>query len=150
MISKETQWFNRYMDLCDHIAQWSKDPTTKVGAIIVDTKNRVVSMGYNGFPRGVSDGFMRLNDRSTKHKFTCHAEQNALDQAPGNVEGCTMYVPLFPCVSCAKSIAQRGIRRVYTFKPDPDYDGSAWDWDISRVIFDESGVDLIEYVRYDE
>lgn len=137
------------MALCDHIAGWSKDPSTKVGAVIVDAKNRVVSMGYNGFPRGVGDGFMRLNDRAIKHKFTCHAEQNALDQAPGNVEGCTMYVPLYPCVSCAKSIVQRGIRNVYTFKPDPNYDGSMWNWDIARILFDEAGVNLVEYTKTD-
>lgn len=147
-ISKETKWFNRYMALCDHFAQWSKDPTTKVGAVIVDNQGRLVSMGYNGFPRGVRDNFTRLNNRETKHKFTCHAERNALDQAPGSVEGCTLYVPLFPCNECAKSIIQRGIRRVYTFVPDPNYD-NPWNWDVTKQLFDEAGVDLIEYVKSD-
>ena len=142
MISRETKWFNRYMALCDHMAQWSKDPTTKVGAVIVDSQNRVISMGYNGFPRGVRDNFTRLNNRETKHKFTCHAERNALDQAPGSVEGCTLVSSRFPCVECSKSIIQRGIIRVVTLPASEEF-RDAWGCDTTEILFDESDVELI-------
>lgn len=122
---------------------WSKDPTTKVGCLIVDDKRRILSFGYNGFPRGVHDLEERLNDRPTKHKFTCHAERNALDQAMVDVSGCDLYTTLFPCVECAKSIIQKGIKRVVTYKPGRFDD---WDWDFSITMLEESGVEIIYVV----
>ena len=82
-------WDQRFLDLAEHIAQWSKDPRTKVGAVIVDEKKRVVSVGYNGFPRGVDDNPDRYEDRTAKLLFVAHAERNALDNAPLMDEGCT-------------------------------------------------------------
>lgn len=135
-------WDRRFLDLAEHIAQWSKDPRTKVGAVIVDEKKRVVSVGYNGFPRGVSDNDERYEDRPTKHLFVAHAERNALDNAPLMVDGCTLYVPLLPCNECAKSIIQKGIARVVTLTPDRD--GLGFNWDITRKMFYEAGVKLVE------
>ena len=133
-------WDRRFLDLAEHIAQWSKDPRTKVGAVIVDEKKRVVSVGYNGFPRGVDDTPDRYEDRETKHLFVAHAERNALDNAPLMVDGCTLYVPLLPCNECAKSIIQKGINRVVTYTPDRD--GTGFNWDITKKMFEESGVAL--------
>lgn len=133
-------WDRRFLDLAEHIAQWSKDPRTKVGAVIVDEKKRVVSVGYNGFPRGVDDTPDRYEDRETKHLFVAHAERNALDNAPLMVDGCTLYVPLLPCNECAKSIIQKGITRVVTYTPDRD--GTGFNWDITKKMFEESGVAL--------
>lgn len=133
-------WDRRFLDLAEHIAQWSKDPRTKVGAVIVDEKKRVVSVGYNGFPRGVDDTSARYEDRETKHLFVAHAERNALDNAPLMVDGCTLYVPLLPCNECAKSIIQKGITRVVTYTPDRD--GTGFNWDITKKMFEESGVAL--------
>ena len=133
-------WDRRFLDLAEHIAQWSKDPRTKVGAVIVDEKKRVVSVGYNGFPRGVDDIPDRYEDRETKHLFVAHAERNALDNAPLMVDGCTLYVPLLPCNECAKSIIQKGITRVVTYTPDRD--GTGFNWDITKKMFEESGVAL--------
>ncbi len=65
-------WNKRFLDLAEHVASWSKDPSTKVGAVVVDEKKRVVSLGYNGFPRGVLDIDSRYNDRDTKHLFVAH------------------------------------------------------------------------------
>lgn len=138
-------WEKRFLDLADHVAQWSKDPRTKVGAVIVDDKKRVVSVGYNGFPRGVSDSMDRYEDRPTKHLFVAHAERNALDNAPLMVEGCTLYVPLLPCNECAKSIIQKGIVAVVTYKPDRE---DNFNWDITRQMFREAGVVLLELDKY--
>jgi len=135
-----TDWNKRFLDLCDHIATWSKDPSTKLGSVIVDDKKRVVSVGYNGFPRGVEDLEERYNDRPTKYLFVAHAERNALDNAPMMVYGCTLYVTLEPCVECAKSIIQRGIKRVVTY---PTTREDVFNWSIARQMFEESGVELI-------
>lgn len=135
-----TNWDKRFLDLADHVATWSKDPRTQVGAVIVDEKKRVVSLGYNGFPRGVSDDEDRYTDRPLKHLFVAHAERNALDNAPLMVEGCTMYVPLLPCNECAKSIIQKGITRVVTYKVKRD--GTGFNWDITLKMFKEAGITL--------
>ncbi len=135
-----TDWDQRFLDLAEHISQWSKDPRTKVGAVIVDGKKRVVSIGYNGFPRGVEDIPDRYNDRPTKHLFVAHAERNALDNSPMNVENCTLYVPLVPCSECAKSIIQRGITRVVSYMPN--HDGEGFDWNITVAMFFEADVEL--------
>lgn len=133
-------WDHRFLDLAEHIAQWSKDPRTKVGCVVVDEKKRIVSIGYNGFPRGVDDDPDRYEDRDTKLLFVAHAERNALDNAPLSVEGCTMYVPLMPCNECAKSIVQKGITKVVAYRPESDY--NRFNWDITKKMFEEAGVTL--------
>lgn len=135
-----TDWDERFLNLADHVSQWSKDPRTKVGAVIVDQKKRVISLGYNGFPRGVEDTPERYDDRPTKHLFVAHAERNALDNSPMSVEGCTLYVPLVPCSECAKSIIQKGIARVVSYVPDRE--GVNFNWDITETMFAEAGVEL--------
>lgn len=109
---RKRKWDGRMIVLAQHIAQWSKDPSTKVGAVIVDDKNRVVGHGYNGFPRGVEDDPELLENRTAKYPRTVHAELNAILNARGSVEGCTLYVTMGPCAECAKAIIQSGISRV--------------------------------------
>jgi len=133
-------WDKRFLDLAEHVAQWSKDPRTKVGAVIVDEKKRVISVGYNGFPRGVCDDDERYEERETKHLFVAHAERNALDNAPLMVDDCTLYVPLVPCNECAKSIIQKGIRRVVSYVPERD--GTGFNWNITSAMFVEAGIEL--------
>ena len=136
----DEKWDRRFLELADHVSTWSKDPRTKVGAVIVDEKKRVVSVGYNGFPRGVDDSPDRYEDRATKHLFVAHAERNALDNAPLMVDECTLYVPLVPCNQCAISIIQKGIKRVVSYVPDRDGDG--FNWDITSTMFIEACVEL--------
>lgn len=133
------KWRQRFLDLAEHIATWSYDPRTKVGAVIVDSKKRIVGTGYNGFPRGVKDLAERYEDRETKLKFVCHAERNAIDNAPMSVEGCTMYITLPPCNECAKSIIQSGIYKVVTKKHNRE---DTFDWLIAEQMFKEAGVQL--------
>lgn len=140
-------WDWRFLDLAEHIAGWSKDPRTKVGAVIVDQKKRVVSLGYNGFPRGVVDYKERYENRPKKHLFVAHAERNALDNAPLMVDGCILYVPLMPCNECAKSIVQKGIKTVVTYEPNRD--GTGFHWDVTKVMFAEAGIELFELSRTD-
>ena len=96
----------------------SKDPNTQVGACIVNGDNHIVSVGYNGLPRGCSDDeypWDRTADtpNKTKYTFVCHAELNAILNAGGNsLKDCRIYVALFPCNECAKAIIQSGINEV--------------------------------------
>lgn len=128
------------MHLAEHVATWSKDPSTQVGCVIVDNQNRVVSLGFNGFPRGIKDLVDRYEDKETKYLFVAHAERNALDNAPLSVEGCTLYSPLLPCNECAKSIIQKGISRVVSYEPTEDRPHLRWD--ITKQMFLEAGVQL--------
>lgn len=95
----------------------SKDPSTQVGACIVNSEKRILSMGYNGMPRCCSDDEFpwdkNENPLNSKYLYVCHAELNAiLNCASGNVRGCTVYTTLFPCNECAKAIIQSGIAEV--------------------------------------
>ena len=120
------KWDHRFLILAEHISEWSKDPSTKVGAVIAHTRSkRVVSMGFNGFPAGVEDSPERLSDRETKYEMVVHAEQNALMFAGDRAEGCTLYVhPLPPCARCAVMVIQAGITRVVCHQPD--FDDERW------------------------
>lgn len=110
----DEKWDRRFIELAAHVASWSRDPSRKVGAVIVRPDKTVASMGFNGFPRGVNDTDDRYNDRSTKYKFVCHAEANAILTANERLHGYMLYVTLYPCHECAKMIIQSGITRVIT------------------------------------
>lgn len=106
------KWNRRFLDLAKMIASWSKDPSTQVGAVIVDGMRRVVGVGFNGFPRGIADTEERLHDRTTKYGLIVHAEANAILNAIGSVQGCVIYCTHIPCTGCAKLIIQAGLSRV--------------------------------------
>ena len=110
-------WDEYFMGVAMLSSYRSKDPNTQVGACIVNDKNRIMSMGYNGFPSGCSDDvFPRERDGDaydTKYPYVCHAELNAILNCRGaNLEGSRIYVALFPCNECAKAIIQSGIKEV--------------------------------------
>ena len=109
-------WDEYFMGLAHLSARRSKDPNTQVGAAIVDENHRVVSVGYNGFPSGVSDDEFPWSREGgvleSKYAFVVHAELNAILNSPRSVRGCTIYVSLFPCNECAKAIIQSGITRI--------------------------------------
>lgn len=108
----DEKWNLRFLALSKHVSQWSLDPSTRVGAVITDNKNRVISLGYNGFPRGILDD-ARLEDRDQKYAIVLHAEQNAILFAKRNLDECIMYTyPFMPCSTCAALIIQAGITRV--------------------------------------
>ncbi len=110
-------WDEYFMGIALLSAMRSKDPSTQVGACIVNADRRILSMGYNGMPRCCSDDefpWEREGDPlHSKYLYVCHAELNAiLNCAGGNVRGCTMYTTLFPCNECAKAIMQSGIAEI--------------------------------------
>ena len=110
-------WDEYFMGIAILSSYRSKDPNTQVGACIVNDHNKIMSVGYNGFPIGCSDDqfpWEREGDAyDTKYPYVCHAELNAiLNNAGANLAGCRIYVALFPCNECAKAIIQCGIREV--------------------------------------
>ena len=113
------KWDRRFMAMADFVATWSKDPSKKVGAIVVSPDLRLLSTGFNGFPRGVADTAERLQDKELKRKLSVHAEVNAMDNADRSVRGWLMYITEAPCMPCACSIIQRGIDRVLCRRPFP-------------------------------
>lgn len=137
-------WEEYFMGLAHLSGLRSKDPNTQVGAVIVDENNRVISIGYNGFPSGVSDDEFPWGREGgvldTKYAFVVHAELNAILNSQRSVRGCTIYVSLFPCNECAKAIIQSGIRRI-VYESDK-YDGV--DTNIaSKRMLRAAGVELV-------
>lgn len=109
-------WDNYFMGVALLSALRSKDPNSQVGACIVNSQNRIVGVGYNGFPRNCPDSNLPWKRDGewleTKYPYVCHAELNALLNANGKVEGCRVYVTMFPCNECAKALIQSGITEV--------------------------------------
>lgn len=109
-------WDRKFMDLARTVAGWSKDPSTKVGCVIVGPAREVRSMGYNGIPRGVRDTSDRMQ-RPVKYDWFCHAEENAVANAARvgqSLDGCTAYTTLHPCNVCARMLIQAGVARIVT------------------------------------
>jgi dCMP deaminase len=136
-----TKWDERFLKLAELVATWSKDPSTQVGAVIVDNQNRIVSTGFNGFPRGIFDDSEVTRD--VKLMRTIHAETNALLFAQRDVSGMTIYVTHHPCANCAAKIIQSGITRVVVTKLDDNFD-ARWDGQITEALkmFNEAFVQV--------
>lgn len=138
----DLKWHRRFLNLAKHISGWSKDPSSKIGAVIVDGNRRIISTGYNGFAVGVDDSEERLENRDIKYKIVLHAEENAILFSKQNLAGCSLYVSgLPPCAHCASLIIQTGISKVYAWKQDiPE----RWQESVAltKKIFEEAGVTL--------
>jgi dCMP deaminase len=143
----DSKWDNRFMRLAREISTWSKDPSSKIGAVIVDDERRILSTGYNGFPRGIADTEERLNNKEEKYPRIIHAEMNSLLSSlysGVSVKGATLYVWGLPvCADCAKSVIQSGIKRVVITYPElaPEKWQTQWK-EMSRPMFNESGISL--------
>jgi len=141
-----TKWDKRFIDLAKLTASWSKDPSTKVGSCIADEDNRIISIGFNGFPRGVCDNPSRYKDRETKLMAILHAEENAIAfSGRRDLKGCTVYVwPFPPCSKCASIIIQSGVKRVVSCEPSLEQT-ERWgkSMGLAKSFFSEAGVELV-------
>lgn len=139
------KWDRRFLRRAELAAECSKDPSTKVGAVIVRPNLTTAGDGYNGFPRGMVDNSELYADRETKLSRTLHAELNAVLNSYGSVEGCTIYVTHPPCTTCALVIIQSGIERVVTKKPTEDF-LSRWGDQYEKVkgFFAEVEIEVVE------
>ncbi|MCH4889612.1 dCMP deaminase family protein [Acidaminobacter sp. JC074] len=140
-------WDEYFLSVALVSAMRSKDPNTQVGACIVDNENKIVSIGYNGFPVGCSDDELPWDNEGgfleTKYAFSCHAELNAiLNSSRSNLKGCSVYTTLFPCNECAKAIIQSGISEiVYLSDKYADTDIVK----ASKLMLNKSGVKLRKF-----
>ena len=113
MVHHGSKWDQRFLALAEYVSRWSKDPSTKTGAVIVDDRRRIVSMGYNGFPPGIEDTPERLNNREVKYELVVHCEINALANAGRPVDGLTLYTwPFLTCTRCTMTMIAAGIGQV--------------------------------------
>lgn len=133
------------LGMATHIAKLSKDPSTQVGAVIFDEKRRIVSAGYNGFARGVSDTPERLENREVKYKLVLHAEKNAILFATAPLDGATIVVTHPCCSQCAAMVVQSGIKHVIWKRPSAEF-VARWksDLDLTLAQFAEAGVEVTE------
>lgn len=111
-MDKQRVWDEYFMKIAETVSEKSKDPSSKMGCVIVDNKKRVVSLGYNGLIQGADESKMTLSERPMKYRFVIHSEMNALIFARQNVEGCTIYNRVATCENCLKHCLQAGIKRL--------------------------------------
>jgi len=121
------KWINRFQELSEHIAGWSKDPNRKVGCVIVDEANHILATGYNGFPKDIEDDEKSLYDQDLKRKMMVHAERNAVDRmefALFKPKEINLFCTTFPCDLCAKRLAKSNVTCVYA--PQPNLEHPYW------------------------
>ena len=134
-------WDDRWMHMCTEFAQFSKDRSRKTGTVIIDPSSQnIVSTGWNGFPRGIEDDVEERHHRPAKYLWSEHAERNAFYNAARlgrRTEGCTMYIPWYPCSPCARAIIQCGIHELVVI--EPDWKDAKWrdDFEVSKEMLDE-------------
>jgi dCMP deaminase len=144
VLMQSSMWSDKYIKLAKEISTWSKDPSTKIGAVVVGADGQILSQGFNGFPRGIKDSEERLNNRERKYELVVHGEMNAIYNASLNgvsLKDSTIYVYGLPtCNECAKGIIQVGIKKVVAMRP-AKYNS---DWDKSNknaaALFKEADV----------
>lgn len=148
-MQKDSKWHIRFIKMAMEVSTWSKDPSSKVGAVLVSEHGDIISQGYNGFPRNVADTDERLNNREEKLKRVVHAEENAICNAARRgaaTNGSLLYVCLLPiCNNCAKSIIQAGIKHIYIPSTSNITDSSnRWydSWQTALEMFTEAGVPI--------
>jgi len=145
------RWLEHYFNLAKQVASWSKDPSTKVGAVAVGKHGQIASQGYNGFPRGIKDTEARLSDRGQKYKFVVHAEMNCIYNATLNgvsLDNADLYVFGLPvCSECAKGVIQVGVKRVYMCYPTTIPEKWKESFELSASMLYEAGVGFSIYEK---
>lgn len=139
------KWDLRFLEVAGLVSSWSKDPSTRVGAVIVNDR-RIISTGYNGFDKFSGDVY---KDREDKYSRTIHAEENAILFADRrDMQGATMYVTMYPCSLCSAKIVQVGIDRVVTITPTKEHLVRWGDsFKTSKRIFESAGIQVKEYTN---
>lgn len=141
---RRLKWHSRYLELAQQIASWSKDPSSKIGAIAVGSKGQVLAQGYNGFPRGIEDNESRFENKELKYKYVVHAEMNLIYNASYNgvsLDGSTVYVTGLPvCSECAKGLIQVGVQQVIMPTQEDTPDKWVESFKLSKELFEEAGV----------
>jgi dCMP deaminase len=133
------------MKLAELVAGWSKDPSTKVACVLVKER-RIISTGFNGFPKGINDDINRLMNREEKYELTIHAETNAIITAAihgVSTNGCSAYITMHPCSRCAAALINAGIKNVYVKSWDTVPSRWIENFILSSKLLEEAGVPLV-------
>lgn len=150
-MEKKLKWIKRWFEMAKVVSNWSQDPSTKVGAVLIPYESDTPIIGWNGFPRGVLDSSDRYDDREIKYKLVAHAESNCITNASRNgikTNKSDMYVTHPPCNECSKLIVQAGIKNIYYIKPNPEmFERWKKSLEYSELILSEGGV---RFHIYDE
>lgn len=144
MTNEEEKWHIRFMRIANEIASWSRDPSTKVGCVLVKDK-KIISTGYNGFPKNISDDLNRLNDRDFKYEATIHAETNAIITAALHgisTEGAAAYTTFHPCSRCAAALINAGVAEIFVSARGAIPERWLENFLLAAKLFEEAGVRL--------
>lgn len=138
-------WDSLFLNLANHISSWSKDKSVGVAAIITSKDNRILSVGYNGFPTGCNDNKKNRHIKPQKYLWTEHAERNAIFSAAKNginINNSIIYLNWYPCADCARAIIQSGIKKIIC--PPPDYKNLNWgnQFKVSTKMFKECKIKI--------
>jgi dCMP deaminase len=149
-ISMASKWDQHFFNIAKEVASLSKDPSTKVSCVAVSYDRRILSTGYNGFPRGVEDSIERLSNRETKLKFMCHAEKNCIYNACHHgisLNKSTVYIWGCPlCHECAKGLIQVGVQKINCAFNYDKYKNTQWyeESEFTLNLLQEAGVEYHE------
>ncbi len=141
-----TNWDLKFIGLSRHVAEWSKDTNRKNSAVVVDSDNSIISIGYNGFLRGCDDSILSRYEQPAKYLYTEHAERNAIYHASKlgiPLKGCIMYTTMFPCSDCARAIIQSGIKKLISPTPDVEHEKWGPHFKASLVMLEEANVEIV-------
>lgn len=144
------KWDERFLNVAKLISSWSKDPSTKVGAIAVSSHRRILAQGYNGLPAGIDDDKFNMNDRISKYEMIIHAESNVIYNACNSgvsLKLTTIYIyGMFPCPECIKAMAQVNVARI-VFRLGFSKNTGVWKtrFDLSREIMHDLGIGFTHY-----
>lgn len=154
-INNQEKWDRRFLAAAKLVSTWSKDPSTQVGAVLVNQQRQIVGTGFNGFPKGVADLEERYAEREVKYQLVVHAEVNAVLQAGIEAQGATLYMyPSFMlppiCGECAKVAIQAGVAGIVGFEPDMT-DPRVLRWidsiSVAKTMWEEVGLFIRSYVE---
>jgi dCMP deaminase len=135
-------WDRRWYGMAEHAASFSKDPKRKVGGLLVSADQRQLSIGYNGFPRGTPDIKAQLMDEKCRQMLMVHGEINAVNNAPFDVAGSTLYATKFPCHVCAGVIANARIARIVTPRADLGHVKWGESYKVAMEILTNAGIEI--------
>lgn len=141
------KWDKRFLEMARLVASWSKDPSTKTGAVLVRPDKSIASVGFNGFPKGMRDDPDLYDHRETKYSRIVHCEINAAIHAGGPIKGCTLYTwPFLSCDRCAVQMIQSGVVRLVAPKPTADqYERWGLAFERTKAYCAEAGVEVTEF-----
>ena len=145
----QRSWDQRWLDLAGFVSQWSKDRSRKTCAVVVNDRNTLLTLGWNGFPRGVRDKVNARHTRPDKYLWTEHAERNAIYNAAAEgirLRGATMYLPWYPCADCARAIIQAGIVELVAVEPDWNDETYALSFLTTRKMLEEARI-IVRWVQ---